>query len=90
MKRRKPSGNENKLTDVLITGGGAHNSFLIDALKKYYSGKIIIPDDVTINFKEALIFALLGYLRLNAQTNTLSSVTGAKHDSVGGAVYYTK
>ncbi len=82
--------NENQLENVLITGGGAHNSFLIDALKKYYSGKIIIPDDVTINFKEALIFALLGYLRLNNEVNTLSSVTGAKHDSVGGAIYYAK
>jgi anhydro-N-acetylmuramic acid kinase len=82
--------NENKLEDVFITGGGAHNIFLIEVLKKYYKGKIIIPDATTVNYKEALIFALLGYLRLNEQTNTLSSVTGAKHDSAGGAVYLAK
>ena len=82
--------NENKLENVFITGGGAHNVFLIETLKKYYKGEIIIPDSTTINYKEALIFALLGYLRLNEQTNTLSSVTGAKHDSVGGAVYFAK
>ncbi len=82
--------NENKLTDVLITGGGAHNTFLIDALKKYYKGKISIPDAITINYKEALIFALLGYLRLNEQINTLKSVTGANQDSIGGAVYFSK
>ncbi len=81
--------NENKLEDVFVTGGGAHNTFLIEVLKKYYKGKIIIPDETTINYKEALIFALLGHLRLNEQTNTLSSVTGAKHDSVGGAVYFS-
>ena len=80
--------NENKLSDVLITGGGAHNAFLIEALKEYYKGKIIIPDTITINYKEALIFALLGYLRMTEAINTLSSVTGAKKDSVGGAVYY--
>jgi anhydro-N-acetylmuramic acid kinase len=80
--------NENDLTDVFITGGGAHNLFLLETLKKYYKGKVIIPDAITINYKEALIFALLGYLRLNQRTNTLSSVTGAKSDSVGGAVYY--
>jgi len=82
--------NENKLNDVLITGGGAHNTFLIEALKEYYKGKINIPDTVTINYKEALIFALLGYLRMKEEINTLSSVTAAKKDSVGGAVYYVK
>lgn len=82
--------NQNKLGDVLITGGGAHNTFLIEALKKYYKGKIVIPDAITINYKEALIFALLGHLRLAEQINTLSSVTGAKQNSVGGAVYLAK
>jgi anhydro-N-acetylmuramic acid kinase len=82
--------NQNKLNSVLITGGGAHNSFLIEVLKKYYKGEVIIPDPTIINYKEALIFALLGYLRLNNEVNTLSSVTGAKQDSVGGAVYYSK
>jgi len=82
--------NEYQLQDVFITGGGAHNTFLIDALKKYYHGKIIIPEAVIINYKEALIFALLGYLRLNEQINTLSSVTGAVRNSAGGAVYLAK
>lgn len=82
--------NQNKLNDVLITGGGAHNTFLVDALKKYYKGKIAIPDAITINYKEALIFALLGHLRLTEKINTLSSVTGAKQNSIGGAVYFAK
>jgi anhydro-N-acetylmuramic acid kinase len=80
--------NENDLADVLITGGGAHNTFLIETLKKYYKGKVIIPSQEIVNYKEALIFALLGYLRLFKKINTLSSVTGAAHDSVGGAVYH--
>lgn len=82
--------NEHKLNDVFVTGGGTHNVYLMETLSKYYKGKIIIPNTTTINYKEALIFAFLGYLRLNDKTNTLSSVTGAKHDSIGGAVYLTK
>lgn len=73
--------------NVLVTGGGAFNSFLVERIKAKTNCEIIIPHAETINFKEALIFAFLGYLRLTEKTNTLSSVTGAKYDSVGGAVY---
>lgn len=79
---------KNNLNNVFVTGGGAKNTFLMQSLKKYYKGEIIMPDERVIDFKEALIFAFLGYLRLTNQINTLSTVTGAKKDSVGGAVYY--
>ncbi|MGZ3900136.1 MAG: anhydro-N-acetylmuramic acid kinase [Bacteroidia bacterium] len=79
---------ENNLKSVLVTGGGAYNKYLIDCIKQSFKGNIIIPNDEIIQFKEALIFAFLGYLRLHEKTNTLKSVTGAKSDSVGGAVYF--
>lgn len=78
---------QEKLNSVLISGGGAYNTFLIDRLKTNYNGKIDIPADDIIQFKEAIIFAYLGYLRVNEQINTLNSVTKASRDSVGGAVY---
>lgn len=81
--------NEHQLSNVFITGGGAHNMFLIDTIKQYYKGEVIVPDALVVNFKEALIFAFLGYLRLTGQINTLCSVTGATADSIGGAVYYS-
>lgn len=79
--------NKNQISDLLVTGGGAHNQHLINRLGNFSKCKVVIPDKETIDFKEALIFAFLGYLRLGDQVNTLSSVTGATIDSIGGAVY---
>lgn len=78
-------GKDNK---VLVTGGGAYNTFLIDLIKKHSECKIIIPSNEVIEFKEALLFAFLGYLRLNAKANALASVTGAKLDSSGGVISF--
>ncbi len=71
---------------VLVTGGGAYNKFLIDNISRNCNSEIIIPDDTTINYKEAIIFAFLGLLRLNGKNNCLSSITGAKKDSCCGVV----
>ena len=79
--------NHHDLKNVLISGGGAFNSFLIETLRSKTKCEIIVPKDEIINFKEAVIFAFLGFLRIHQKTNTLKSVTGALKDSVGGAVY---
>lgn len=72
---------------LLITGGGAHNRYLIESIQaRVPEVAITVPDPLTVNYKEALIFALLGYLRLTRQTNTLASVTGARCDSIGGNI----
>jgi len=73
---------------TLVTGGGAFNAFLIALIKEKSNAEIIVPDTRLVKFKEAVIFAFLGYLRLHKQINTLSSVTGAPQDSCGGAIYY--
>lgn len=73
---------------LLITGGGAYNTFLVDTLKNLSPGiQINIPDAKTIEYKEALIFALLGVLKLRNENNVLASVTGAWHDHCSGFVY---
>jgi anhydro-N-acetylmuramic acid kinase len=75
---------------LLITGGGAYNSFLIEQLKEQTNIEIVIPSNDLIQFKEALIFAFLGVLRIENQVNTLKKVTGANSDSIGGAIYKGK
>ena len=80
----------NKKNDnsILITGGGAHNKFLVELLKQKSKNKIVIPDKDIVDFKEALIFAFLGVLRHKKIPNCLSSVTGAKFDNIGGSIYH--
>ena len=79
----------NKTGKILITGGGAYNAFLIERMQFHLPKiEIIIPDNKTLEFKEALIFALLGVLKLRNEVNVLSSVTGAKMDHSSGIIYH--
>lgn len=82
------SGIENK--KLLITGGGAHNSFLVQRISAYLNDigfSTEVPDVATVNYKEALVMALIGVLRWREENNVLSSVTGASRNSVGGAMW---
>ncbi|MXN90982.1 anhydro-N-acetylmuramic acid kinase [Flavobacterium sp. Sd200] len=73
---------------LFITGGGAYNALLINRLAQLLPNtNIVVPDDKTIQYKEALIFALLGVLKLRGEINVLGSVTGAPHDHTGGVIY---
>lgn len=75
-------------TKVLITGGGAYNSFLIQRMKTLRPDvNWIIPDDKLIQFKEALIFGFLGVLKLQNEINVLASVTGASKNHSSGIIY---
>jgi anhydro-N-acetylmuramic acid kinase len=73
---------------VLVTGGGAFNDFLIQRIKHLSKSKIIIPPKDIIDFKEALVFALLGVLKAEGEVNCLQSVTGATKDHSSGVVFY--
>jgi anhydro-N-acetylmuramic acid kinase len=72
---------------VLLTGGGTFNSYLVKRISAKTNNEIIIPSNQIIDFKEALIFAFLGVLRLRNEVNVLQSVTGAKQDNIGGCIY---
>ena len=72
---------------MLVTGGGAFNTFLIQRVKHYHRGEVVIPDTEIIKFKEAIVFAFLGLLRLLGEINCYASVTGAVRDSSTGVVF---
>lgn len=78
----------NKNGKLLATGGGTYNNFLMQRMRFHLPQlEIIIPDKKTIEFKEALIFGLLGVLKLRDEVNVLSSVTGAKKDHSSGQIF---
>lgn len=74
---------------VLVTGGGAFNGHFMQCLRQHSGEAIayVIPDPQLVSFKEALVFALLGVLRVRGEVNCLASVTGAAHDHSAGVVY---
>jgi len=82
--------NSSKNDNVLfVTGGGALNHFLIEMLREKLGErvKVIVPEKELIEFKEAVVFSLMGALRMEQEINVLKSVTGAKRDSSSGVVY---
>ncbi|WP_418264885.1 anhydro-N-acetylmuramic acid kinase [Flavobacterium faecale] len=73
---------------LLATGGGAYNQYLVERIQFYLAEmQIIIPEKQILEYKEALIFALLGVLKLRNEINVLSSVTGASENHSSGIVY---
>ncbi|MGS2726753.1 anhydro-N-acetylmuramic acid kinase [Psychroserpens sp. BH13MA-6] len=81
------TNNLNINANVLFTGGGTYNDFLIDRIKKLKNITLNRPDNVLIDYKEALIFGLLGVLKLTDEINCLSSVTGASQDHCSGSIF---
>jgi len=79
--------NKNNVENALVTGGGTFNHFLINNIKSKTKTNIIIPDSNTINYKEALVFAFLGVLRMRNEINILKTVTGAYSNSIGGTLH---
>lgn len=76
---------------VMLSGGGAKNKYLIERIESCLSGELnidlIVPSSETIDYKEAILMGLMGVLRVLNLPNCFSSVTGAKFDTIGGAIH---
>jgi anhydro-N-acetylmuramic acid kinase len=83
-------GSEEEEAKLLATGGGALNTFLVQRLTEELAElniAVVVPDEKLVQYKEALVMALIGVLRWRQEYNTLASVTGAQRDSIGGALW---
>ncbi|MBL4663085.1 MAG: anhydro-N-acetylmuramic acid kinase [Flavobacteriaceae bacterium] len=74
-------------SQVLVTGGGAYNAYLLERVRSYKNVNLVVPNSILVEFKEALVFALLGVLKLRNEVNCLASVTGASKDHSSGVIY---
>ena len=74
-----------------MTGGGAFNQYLMESINAYCNQKhtieLFLPDASIINFKEAVLMALLGVMRMEKVPNSLQTITGAQKDTINGAIY---
>ena len=73
---------------LLITGGGAKNKYLVERIQAHTKHQVVVPSDDIIDYKEALVFAFLGLLRSRNEINVLKSVTGAESDSSSGRIFH--
>ncbi len=72
---------------MLVTGGGAFNMYLIERIRYHLGMEVVVPDSQIVSYKEALVMALIGVLRIRGEANILHTVTGASRDTIAGAVY---
>lgn len=77
--------------NLFCTGGGAFNDFMISRIK-FHCSKLgvhtVLPADTIIEYKEAMLMSLMGYLRVQNKPNCIASVTGATKDCSGGVIYH--
>jgi anhydro-N-acetylmuramic acid kinase len=76
--------------EIIISGGGVHNQFLLDRLSLHLApSRVLSCEQLGINadYKEAIAFALLGYLRLKGYASNLPQVTGAQRPVSLGEIY---
>lgn len=88
--KKNGKSNDGLPKKMLVTGGGAHNDFLIQKIQEYcktFNIHLHVPDEKTIDYKEAIVMALIGALRWREEISVLQRVTGASRDSIGGALW---
>ncbi|MFH0756062.1 MAG: anhydro-N-acetylmuramic acid kinase [Bacteroidota bacterium] len=79
--------NRSGAQSVLVTGGGALNLNLMKRFRKKCKTRIHIPQLKLILYKEALVFALLGLMKIRGEVNCLASVTGGASDLSAGTIH---
>ena len=75
-------------SSVLISGGGTYNDYLMERIRFHKNIELVIPSEEIIEYKEALVFGLLGVLKLRGEVNCLASVTGSKKDHSSGNIFF--
>jgi anhydro-N-acetylmuramic acid kinase len=77
------------VSELILCGGGAKNGFLVERIKKLTKAKLSHTQAYGIESDslEAMLFAWLAKKRIHREKVALKSITGAKKDSILGAIY---
>ncbi len=87
MVQRKEGIELDKSKELLLSGGGAYNQFLVERLHELAPVTPKLANDDVVQFKEAIITGFAGVKRMRKESNMLASVTGAERDNIGGCIY---
>ncbi len=78
-----------QLDEILVSGGGVHNLYLMNALQRYFSEvKVRALESVgySSDAKEAICFAMLANETMSGNCSNLTSATGAKQQTILGKI----
>lgn len=75
--------------ELIVSGGGAHNGYLLDRLRALVKAKVLTSAELGVNVdsKEAVLFALLAYETWHGRPSNVPSATGARHPVVLGKIH---
>jgi anhydro-N-acetylmuramic acid kinase len=76
--------------EVLVSGGGVHNTFLMEHLSGAIHAPFLQAEDFGIpgDAKEAVLFALLAYETFHRRAGNIPAATGAQRPAVLGKICY--
>jgi anhydro-N-acetylmuramic acid kinase len=74
--------------EVIVSGGGAHNSYLMERLSALVTARVTTTAefDIGVDTKEAILFALLAYQTFQGRAGNLASATGARKPVILGKI----
>ncbi len=78
-----------KISELIVSGGGVHNCYILKALGYYFSDiKVFSIDEINISSdaKEAICFAILANETISGKCGNIPQVTGAKRQTVLGSI----
>ena len=78
-----------RLDELIVSGGGVHNGYIMEALRRYFApAKIMTSDELGISSdsKEAVCFAILANETISGNPSNVPGVTGASRPTILGKI----
>jgi anhydro-N-acetylmuramic acid kinase len=74
--------------EVIVSGGGAHNSYLMERLRALLKPRVTTSAEfgIDVDAKEAILFAVLAYETYQQRAGNLPSATGARKAVILGKI----
>ncbi len=74
--------------EVIVSGGGAHNRYMMERLSAVLRTRVTTSDEfgISVDAKEAVLFALLAFQTHQLRASNLPSATGARRPAILGKI----